>query len=420
MKKYHQAYRLLILLPLLLLVSEIPFAAAGEEESAVDQARQGDLLGAVITYKAKHDPTAKRGLVALQQLALEVLRLGLRLSDPHERNVVAGILGRRGDSAGLVVLDEALQSDRPMLRRTAADALGDMATPDAVGLLRRLYYTDSVGKRLALSGLRRTRDRTALLLYLDAVNSSDIRLRTQGAGGLGELRSAVASPVLHTLLKTEKDPIVAVTLAWSLAATGDATGLAYLTAKLSDASEQIRDATVGLLGSLDDPSIVVLLRTVLQSDPSEMVRTTAAASLTHFKDASGLPLVQQALEHVDFRIRLAASVSFTRMDYETAKPLIVKALQSRDPLTRSNAYQVIGQNQDASVASEVIAAVGQERDLYAKVQGLWTIGRIGGAESVSQLLDMLAAEEETMRHASAEALVFISDRLLQQRGRQQR
>ena len=420
MKKYHQAYRLLILLPLLLLVSEIPFAAAGEEESAVDQARQGDLLGAVITYKAKHDPTAKRGLVALQQLALEVLRLGLRLSDPHERNVVAGILGRRGDSAGIVVLDEALRSDRPMLRRTAADALGDMATPDAVGLLRRLYYTDSVGKRLALSGLRRTRDRTALLLYLDAVNSSDIRLRTQGAGGLGELRSAVASPVLHTLLKTEKDPIVAVTLAWSLAATGDATGLAYLTAKLSDASEQIRDAAVGLLGSLDDPSIVVLLRTVLQSDPSEMVRTTAAASLTHFKDASGLPLVQQALEHVDFRIRLAASVSFTRMDYETAKPLIVKALQSRDPLTRSNAYQVIGRNRDASVASEVIAAVGRERDLYAKAQGLWTIGRIGGAESVPQLLDMLAAEEETVRHASAEALVFISDRLLQQGGRSPR
>ncbi len=419
MKKYRQVSRLLILLPLLLLVSEIPCAAAGEEESAVDQARQGDLLGAVITYKARHDPAVKRGLVTLHQLALEILRLGLRLSDPHERNVVAGILGRRGDSAGLVVLDEALQSDRPMIRRTAADALGDMATPDAVGLLRRLYYTDSVGKRLALSGLRRTRDQTALVLYLDAVNSSDTRLRIQGAGGLGELRSAGASPVLRSLLKTEKDPIVAVTLAWSLAAMGDATGLAYLTAKLGDTSEQVRDAVAGLLGSLDDPSIAVLLRTVLQSDPSEMVRTTAAASLTHFKDASGLPLIQQALGHVDFRIRLAASVSFSRMDYETAKPLIVKALQSRDPLTRSNAYQVIGQNQDAGAASEVIAAAGREQDLYAKAQGVWTIGRIGGAESVPPLLEMLAEEEETVRHASAEALVVISDRLLrQQRGKQ--
>ena len=100
-----------------------------------------------------------------------------------------------------------------MLRRTAVDVLGDMATPDAVGLLRRLYYKDLEGQRLALSGLRRTRDRTALLLYLDAVSSTDTRIRTQGAGGLGEMRSPAAFPILQTLLKTEKDPIVAATLA---------------------------------------------------------------------------------------------------------------------------------------------------------------------------------------------------------------
>ena len=386
---------------------------AAQEESAADQAKQGDLLGAVVTYKATQDPATMPGLVALQQLAIEVLRLGLRLGDPHERNVVAGILGRRGDPAGLLVLDEALQSDKPMLRRTAADALGDMATPDAVGLLRRLYYKDVEGKRLALSGLRRTRDRTALLLYLDAVSSSDTRIRTQGAGGLGELRSAAASSVLQTLLKTEKDPIVAVTLAWSLASAGDATGLAYLTAKMSDGSEQLRDASVGLLGSLDDRSVVPLLRTALESDPSEMVQTTAAASLTHFKDATGLPLVQKALEHVDFRIRLAAAISLTRMNYETARLLVVNALNSKDPLVRSNAYQVVGQNRDMRAASAVIEAVGRERDIYAKAQGLWTIGRIGGAESLPQLLELLPEEEEAVRHASAEALVLISDRLLQ-------
>ena len=413
MKKRRSFSSVIILLLLTFLFRAIPSSA--EEESAADQAKQGDLIGAVATYKTTQDPATKKGLVALQQLGIEVLRLGLRLGDPHERNVVAGILGRRGDPAGLVVLNESIHSDKPMLRRTAADALGDMATPDAVGLLRRLYYEDSEGKRLALSGLRRTRDRTALLLYLDAVSNSDTRIRTQGAGGLGELRSAAASSVLQTLLKTEKDPIVAVTLAWSLASTGDATGLAYLTAKMSDGSEQLRDAAVGLLGSLDDPSVVPLLRTALESDSSEMVRTTAAASLTHFKDASGLPLVQKALEHVDFRIRLAAAISFTRMDYETARLLVVNALNSRDPLVRSNAYQVVGQHRDMRAASAVIEAVGREGDIYAKAQGLWTIGRIGGAESLPQLLDLLSDEEEAVRHASAEALVLISDRLLQQR-----
>lgn len=385
------------------------------EESAARQARQGDLLGAVATYKARSDPTTKSGLYALQELALEVLRLGLRLGEPHERNVVAGILGRRGDMAGVVVLDEALQSHKPMLRRTAVDTLGDMATPNAVGLLRRLYYAESAGsedKQLALSGLRRTRDRTALSLYHDAVNSSDTRIRTQGATGLGEMRSATATSVIQTLLKTEKDPVVAVTLAWSLAATGTESGFAYLTAQLRNGSEKIRDAAVGLLGSLDDPRVLSLLRTALNSDPSPTVRTTAAASLTHFKDASGLPLVEHALEDIDFRIRLAAAISFARMDYETAKPLFAKALTSRDPLVRSNAYQVVGRHRDASLTSEVTEAVARDGDLYAKAHGLWTIGRIGDVGSIPELLDLLSDEEEALRHASAEALILISDRLL--------
>lgn len=390
-------------------------ADGSSEETPAGYARQGDLLGAVALYKAAHDPTTKLGLAALQELALEVLRLGLRLSEPHERNVVAGILGRRGDPAGLVVLDEALRSEKPMLRRTAADALGEMATPGAADVLRRLYYAESArpeDKRLALSGLRRTRDRTALALYHDAVNSPDTRIRTQAAGGLGEMRAAASVPVVQTLLKTEKDPVVAVTLAWSLAAAGDDAGLAYLTAQLSGGSEKVRDACVGLLGSLDDRRVVAPLRAALTSDPSQMVRTTAAASLTHFQDASGLPLVEAALTHIDFRIRLAAAISLTRMDYAIAKPLVVVALASADPLVRANAYQVVGRHRDADLADEVAAAVSRETDLYTKAHGLWTIGRIGAAGSVSQLLDLLADEEESLRHASAEALILISDRLL--------
>ena len=101
------------------------------------------------------------------------------------------------------------------------------------------------------------------------------------------------------------------------------------------------------------------------------------------------------------------------MDYNIAKPLVVQALSSRDSLVRSNAYQVIGQNVDSSLAAEVVEAVDRERDLYAKAQGLWTVGRIGGAESLPKLLDLLHDEQEELRHASGEALILISDRLLQ-------
>jgi HEAT repeat protein len=390
-------------------------AVAEEVTPVALQAEQGDVRGAIATYREHYDPATTPGLVALRQLAIQVLRLGLRLSDPHERNVIAGVLGRWGDPAALWILDDAVHAKEPMLRRTAADALGELATPGAVAVLRRLYDTDAEGRRLALSGLRRTRDKTALRCYLDAVASPDPSLRDQGIGGLGELRTPTVLPSLRAFLKKEKDPLVALTIARALAAAGEKPGLAYLKARLNDQREQVRDSVAGLLGTLDDPSVTPLLRAALNTDPSAVVRTTAAASLVHFKDPSGLPLVQEALDDIDFRVRLAAAISLSRMDYATAKPLVIKALNSQDPLVRTHAFKVVGENADYEMAALVTEAISRETDRYVKSQALWTLGQIGSAEVIPLLVDLLAEEREEVRHSSAEALVMISDRLLQRK-----
>jgi HEAT repeat protein len=75
----------------------------------------------------------------------------------------------------------------------------------------------------------------------------------------------------------------------ALASVGDVDGYAHLNAKLAaDQQEQVRDSVVGLLGALnDDGKVVPLLRKALIADPSITVRTTAAASLAHFRDARG-------------------------------------------------------------------------------------------------------------------------------------
>jgi len=398
-----------------LLCAPTALALAEDVSPVAVQAGEGDLEGAVAAYRKHYSLHTSPGLVALRQLAIQALRLGLRRADPHERNVIAAVLGRLGDPAALWVLDEAIHSDEPMLRRTAADALGDLATSGAVCVLRRLYYTDAEGKRLALSGLRRTKDKTALACYLDAIASQDPALRVQGIGGLGEIRDPTLVPTLRQLLKKEKDPLVGLTIAQALAASSDSDGLAYLKGRLSDKQEQVRDSVVGLLSALEDTHALPLLRVAFQSDPSATVRTTAAASLAHFKDPSGLPLLQEALDDVDFRIRLGVAIALERMDYATAKPLVVRAIRSEDPLVRTNALKVMGENADQSVLPLVLETVEQERDRYVKSQALWTLGKIGNVETMPVVIDLLTEEREEVRHSAAEALVMISDRLLQRR-----
>jgi HEAT repeat protein len=410
----HSILAIVVLVLITLFTLYVATPSFGEEVSSVAlQAGEGDLTGAIAAYRKQYDPNTPHGLVALRQVAIQALRVGLRVADPHERNIIATILGRFGDPAALWVLDEAVHSDEPMLRRTAADALGELATPGAICILRRLYYTDNEGKRLALSGLRRTGDKTALPCYLDAMTSTDVTLRAQGVGGLGEIRSPTHRPTLRQLLKKEKDPLTGLTIAYGLAAMGDKDGFAYLQSKLSDKKEQVRDSVVGLLGSVDDPNVLPLLRGALSSDPSATVRTTAAASLAHFKDPSGLVLLQDALDDIDFRVRLGVAIALARMDYWTAKALVVRALRSEDPLVRTNALKVVGENADGSVLPLVLETIGRERDRYVQSQALWTLGKIGDVKAVPVAMELLTEDREEVRHSAAEALVMISDRLLE-------
>ncbi len=395
-------------------IARAPIVAEEVSQVAI-QADDGDLLGAVATYRKYYDPTTPSGVVALRQLAIQALWTGLRKADPHERNVIAAILGRLGDPGALWVLEEAIHSDEPMLRRTAADALGDLATPGAVCILRRLYDSDLESKRLALSGLRRTGDKTAVQCYLDAVANGNESLRIQGLGGLGESRTPEVLPSLRKFLKTEKDPLVGIMIAHALASTGDPDGYAHLNAKLAtDQQEQVRDSVVGLLGALDDNDgrVIPWLQKALFDDPSVTVRTTAAASLAHFRDLSGLALLQEALDDVDSHVRLGVAVAFSRMDYDTVKPLVKQGLQSEDPLVRTHALKVIGEHQDASLADKVTEVVGRERDRDVKSQALWTLGKVGDATAIPRLMDLLSEEREDVRHSAAEALVVMSDRLL--------
>src|SRR3990172_4835394 len=148
-------------------------ASADDASRLAAAIERGDIAGAVAAYRGRHDPWSEAGMSALRRVAIEVLRIGLNGEDVYERNVVAGILGKRGDPAALWILNDALHSTDALERRTAADALADIATPGAVGALRRLYDEGPNQAPLALSALVRTGDRTALMCYLDAITSPD-------------------------------------------------------------------------------------------------------------------------------------------------------------------------------------------------------------------------------------------------------
>lgn len=398
---------------LLLLASEVASAAAraGPLAKLLERVDRGDLSGAVRHYQTLYETRSSAGLAALREIALHVLRTELGRTEIHERSEVAAVLASQGETEALEVLEESLTSTDQLVRQSAAESLGRVGTPAAVAALRRLYERGADGRRLALSALGRAPERSALDLFLRALRSSDPSLRVVALRGLGRLRAPEARDPLRVAWRRESRPLVAGYIAFCLAALGDGAALQELKSRLTDPNASTRDQAAALLGFVEDPSVAPLLREALY-DPSVFVRSSASASLTRLGDRSGLSVASRLLQDAELSVRLAAAGSLSRMDYVVARPVVLEALRSADPNVRAQALDAVGKGGDGRAAELVWELVRRERDPFVRSEGLLVLGEIGREPAVDHLLHTLPDSRAHIRHATAESLVTLTERLL--------
>lgn len=400
----------LVAVLLLLVASGLTAAECGErpEERIRAALRERDFAEAVAGYRHAFDPGTPEGRAALRELSLELLRTDLGGEDPYERNVVAGVLGRRGDARALETLERSLDSLDPLESRTAADALARVGTPEALARLHALYARDRDARRIVLSALATTRDPSALPLYLDALTSPDLGARILGLKQIGELRLTQARAAVDALRRRERHPLAQTYADFSLARLGDPESLERLKDRLHHERPDVRDSAAGLLGGFDDPSVPELLREAL-ADRAPSVRASAGASLTRFHDASGLDAVEASLRHPDLRVRVGALSSLTRMHYGTARPLVRRALRFEDPSVRALALQVVAEHRDASLAAEILRAAREDSETLVRAQAILALGQLGDSRGLDLILATLAEPDEILRHAAAESALELTE-----------
>jgi hypothetical protein len=138
--------------------------------------------------------------------------LAERLHRPgHEKETqhVLDLLGSLGQKTVAPALLEALESDRPQNRRSAATALGKLELLETVPQLAQHALEDpqpSV-RRAAIVALGKLQDDLVLPTLLQAAGDKDGPSRQSACVALGKLKSDRAVPVLQTCLQ-DKDPQV--------------------------------------------------------------------------------------------------------------------------------------------------------------------------------------------------------------------
>ena len=371
---------------------------------------RGDVSGAVQRYRALYASPDPEGLRVLHEVALEILRVGAERVEPYERPPLAAVLALHDDPQAYTWLEADLDSPNRLVRQAAAVALAEIGSDRATTLLRDLYAEGGDSRLLALDVLARAGNRGAVDLFLRAMRAPDPRLRMAAMRGIGELRVADARSSLHDVWAENADPLLSGYAAYCLARLGDERAHEALAARLRDRRADTRDQAAALLGFLGDPGVAPSLRETL-FDPSDFVRVSAIASLTRFRDASGLAVARRLLEHEEFSVRLAVATSFERMDYAVARPLVLEALRAEDPNVRAHALHAIREFEDLRSSDLVQRFLAAEQDEFVRTEALLVLGHVGDATALPELLDAIPGGQVSLRHAAAEGLVALTDRL---------
>lgn len=317
---------------------------------------------------------------------ITMIRANLTASDPQLRAAAALAAGRIGGQVAALRL--LLRDPSLGVRMATVLGLGADRSPAARHALLSLWTTDDL-RELQPYGL------LALAAEGPADATADARALARQALDGSEGNSAAAA----LLARTDADPALRALVQPRLAEPANAVVAARLTEALAvDADATlVAEMTRGLSGRLPD------------------VRRSAALALGRSRHALALPALMTAfeLEH-DLTTATLLLLAIGEHGGDAAGPFLLEQMQrGRKPL-RAFAALALGlfgrERHDATLATAVLAAAGQEanRDL----DGAWLLasGLLRDAAALPRLREALASGgSSTARGAAAHAMALVGD-----------
>jgi HEAT repeat protein len=301
------------------------------------------------------DPAAVSSLAKALDLIPARPAERLRFHIPRAQTLES--LGAIGDASAVSVLQKHLIGPKKMVDSTVAFALGRSQIPQAMHILETALGDSNIeGRADLLGGIARFGGKSAIRVLAKALADKDDYIRYWAAERMGLTRTS--------------------------------------------------GPTRPLLGSQNDPAAVPPLIGAL-SDPSKLVRETAAKSLGVIGNWMAVSALCTALKDSDMPVRKAAAKALGNIGAARACTPLIEALgREKYDYVRVDIVTALGQIESPR-ALKAIVALTDDKDEDIRRQVALTLSAIGGAQAVSGLQTMLDDENGDVRSAVLMGLVNI-------------
>lgn len=275
------------------------------------------------------------------------------------------------------VLAQAINDPEPVVRRTAALALGRIGGPAGVPLLVPLLEDpDTLVQTTAAFALGLIRDTAAVPALLDRIRDGrDIGPETaaETVAALARIGGPAAADWIGRVLRGVASPGVKDTLVVLREAAGQAWRLRRLAPSAT------------LVPLLDHEDLLVrggAWYSLIQ------LRHVALAT----RVSAGLSSTEPGIRELAARALGPALADSARMSRGTAAGLVRSAVNDQTPAVRVNALRTLGALKDSAVVEDVLPRLG-DSDPNVRVQAAMALGELGAKQAVPALEQALAPRE---------------------------
>ncbi len=250
------------------------------------------------------------------------------------RQAAAGAIAAFGPAALPTIQAVLREATWPPALRAAASALAQIGPPAIPDLVRALLDENPLLRRLAAEALGQIGDARAVPHLIVALKDQEVTVRRAAAEALGQIGKEPSIPALLDALWDQAGPVRRAAagalerLKWQ--PRWDETGAAYCAA-------QGLWSTCIRLGTLAVRPLLLFLQ-----DEEAVARRAAASALGQIGELRALPALAQALQDPDALVRKAAAEALGALEDPRVLPLLAAALKEEpaEPTRQAMARQL--------------------------------------------------------------------------------
>ena len=228
--------------------------------------------------------------------------------------------------------------DSPIIRGTAAKALGRLGDKAAVQALIKCLETDTApnARGSAAQALGAIGDKAAVPSLIKALEvDADPIVRGTTAHALGAIGDKAAAQALIKALETDKAPNTRGSAGHALGAIGDKAAVQALIKALEvDAEPRTRGSAANALGAIGDKAAVQALVKALEVDDDAVVRGTAAKAIGTIEDKAAAPALKALVERADESARIKVTAVSALLAVDPDAPVWLLSLAQRTNLAK--------------------------------------------------------------------------------------